>query len=103
MWQDIEQRFPQPISDMRSAFSRDDGKNIRAFVLKDSFTVFGDPSEPIIEFHTDMVPELLPAVLLLKKHGFVTDITTNSVPMFRVDETLIDRLTIPDEPFWKRW
>lgn len=99
LWQDIEARFPAVIADMRESFCSLEGKNVRAFFVKDSGTMIGFPSEPCFEFHTDKLPDIHPAVLHLALHGFITDITPGNCPMYRVHEKLIDWLKKPNNSF----
>ena len=99
LWQDIETRFPAVIADMRQAFTSSDGKNIRAFFVKDSGTMIGFLSEPCFEFHTDEHPDLHAAVLHLSRHDFITDITPGNCPMYRVHEKLIGWLMRPNNSF----
>lgn len=99
LWQDIETRFPAVIADMRQAFTSSDGKNIRAFLVKDSGQMIGFLSEPCFEFHTDEHPDLHAAVLHLSRHDFITDITPGNCPMYRVHEKLIERLMRPNNSF----
>jgi hypothetical protein len=96
LWQDIEGRFPAVIAEMRKAFTSPEGKNVRAFFVKESRTMIGFMSEPYLEFHTDKLSDLQPAVLHLARYEFITDITPGSCPMYRVHEELIDCLTKPD-------
>lgn len=99
LWQDIERRFPAVIADMRSDFSGQDGRNVRAFFVKESNTVLGFVSEPCFEYHTDKHPDIRPAVLHLAQHGFITDITLGNCPMYRVHEKLVDWLMKPNDSF----
>lgn len=91
-WEQIERRFPTVISEMRADFSTPDGKNVRAFFVKESNTIMGFVSEPCFEYHTDKHPNLRPAILLLVQHGFISDITPGNTPMYRVHEKLVDCL-----------
>lgn len=91
-WQQIERRFPDVISEMRVDFSTPEGKNVRAFFVKESGTIMGFVSEPCFEYHTDKHPDLRPAILLLIQHGFISDITPGKTPMYRVHEKLVARL-----------
>lgn len=99
LWRDIETRFPAVIADMRQAFTSPEGKNIRAFFVKDSKTMIGFLSEPCFEFHTDEHPDLNAAVLHLARNEFITDITPGNCPMYRVHEKLIDWLARPNKSF----
>lgn len=91
-WEQIERRFPTIISEMRADFSTPDGKNVRAFFVKESNTIMGFVSEPCFEYHTDKHPDLRPTILQLLQHGFISDITPGKTPMYRVHEKLVDRL-----------
>ena len=95
LWQDIEARFPAVITEMREAFTSPEGKNVRAFFVKESDTMIGFLSEPCFEFHTDKLPELRPAVLHLALHEFIPDITPGNCPMYRVHQKLVDWLMKP--------
>ena len=92
LWQDIERRFPSVIAEMREDFSNGEGKNVRAFFLKESGTLLAGSSEPAFEYHIDKHPDLQPAILYLQQHGFVTDITPGNCPMYRVHQKLVDGL-----------
>jgi len=99
LWQGIEARFPAVIADMRQAFTSNEGRNVRAFFVKESGTMIGMLSEPCFEFHTDEHPDLHAAVLHLARHEFITDITPGNCPMYRVHEKLIDWLMRPNNSF----
>ncbi len=91
-WEQIERRFPAVISEMRADFSTPDGRNVRAFFVKESNTIMGGTSEPCFEYHIDKHLDLRPAILVLLQHGFISDITPGNTPMYRVHEQLVDRL-----------
>jgi hypothetical protein len=95
VWRDIERRFPSVIAEMRADFNGLDGRTVRAFFLKPSNTAMGFTSEPAFEYHTDKHPDVIPAVRMLEQRGYVSDVTPGSTPMYRVDESLVDRLTVP--------
>ena len=99
LWQDIEQRFPAVIADMRSDFSPQENRHVRVFFVKESNTMLGFVSEPCFEYHTDKHPDLRAAVALLEQHGFITDITPGNCPMYRVHEKLVDALLRPNNSF----
>jgi hypothetical protein len=92
LWQDIEQRFPAVIAEMRSDFSPQENRHVRVFFVPESNTTLGFVSEPCFEYHTDKHPELRAAVALLEQHGFISDITPGNCPMYRVKEKLVDAL-----------
>jgi len=96
LWQGIEQRFPEVISEMRADFSTTEGQGVRAFFVKESNTLIAFTSEPCFEYYTDKHPNLRAAVLLLKQHGFVSDMASGKTPMYRVHESLVDQLTRPN-------
>lgn len=95
LWQDIEQRFPAVIAEMRSDFSSDENRHVRVFFVKESSTNLGFVSEPCFEYHTDKHLNLRAAVLHLEQHGFIADITPGNCPMYRVHEKLVDALLRP--------
>ncbi len=99
LWQDIEQRFPAVIAEMRSDFSSQENRHVRVFLVKESNTMLGFVSEPCFEYHTDKHPDLRAAVVLLEQHGFITDITPGNCPMYRVHEKLVDALLRPNNSF----
>ncbi|WP_083490243.1 hypothetical protein [Stenotrophomonas daejeonensis] len=99
LWQDIEQRFPAVIAEMRSDFSPQENRHVRVFFVKESNTMLGFVSEPCFEYHTDKHPDLRAAVALLEQHGFITDITPGNCPMYRVHEKLVDALLRPNNSF----
>lgn len=92
LWQDIEQRFPAVISEMREDFSAQENRHVRAFFVKKSTTILGSQSEPCFAYYTDKHPDLRAAVSFLEQHGFVTDITPGNCPMYRIHEKLVDAL-----------
>lgn len=99
LWQEIENRFPAVIAEMRSDFSGPDGANVRLLFVKASNAVLGFVSEPCFEYHTDKHPDLRPAILFLEQHGFITDITPGNCPMYRVHERLLDWLMRSNNSF----
>lgn len=103
LWKEIENRFPDPISEMRLAFSDSKNKNIRLVSLIESGNILTGKPETSIGFYTDKIPEFRPAFLFLEKHGFLSKINDTNIPMFKVDELLVDRLTTSSKPFWKFW
>ena len=96
IWQDIEKRFPSVIAEMREDFSHPENKSIRTFFVKSQGTVIGIMSEPSLQYDTGTHPDIQAAVSYLISKGFVTDITTTSCPMYRVQEVLIDWLKKPN-------
>ena len=94
LWQDIEQRFPAVISDMRRNFSCQENQHVRVFFVKKSSTSLGLVSEPCFEYHTDKHPNLRVAILHLEQHGFITDITIGNCPKYRMNGKLIDALRL---------
>jgi hypothetical protein len=92
VWKDIERRFPTLIEEMRKDFSGESGKKVRAFFVTSSRHTMGMKSEPSFEYYDDVHTEIKPALLLLEKHGYITDITQRDTPFYRVDESLVDRL-----------
>lgn len=96
LWQGIERRFPAVIEEMRSDFSPQGNRHVRAFFVKESNTTLGFVPEPCFEYHTDTHPDLRAAVALLEQEGFITDITLGNCPMFRMHEKLVDALLRPN-------
>ncbi len=96
VWQGIEERFPSVIAEMREDVCQPENKHIRNFFVLSAGTVLGIVSEPCFQYDTGTHPDLQVAVSYLVSKGLVTDITTSNCPMYRVQESLIDRLRKPN-------
>ncbi len=92
IWKEIEARFPKVIAEMREDLSTPEGKSVRAFFVLASDSFLAGSSEPSFEYYTDKHENLMAAIFMLEQHGFVTDITPGKCPMYRMHETLVDRL-----------
>ena len=92
IWKDIERRFPGFIAEMRKDFSGESGQKVRAFFVMNSRHTLGGYSEPSFEYYDDVHTDIKPALLLLEKYGYISDITKRDTPFYRVDESLVDRL-----------
>lgn len=104
-WADLERRYPAILSEMREDALNPDSNAARAFFLKSSRTIISSTSEPALAYFTDVHEELRPAILMLERLGYITDITPGNTPMYRMHEHFVDRLkTVPKKPFvlW-RW
>ncbi len=99
LWRDLEGRFPAVIAEMRADFTPQENRHVRAFFVKSSRSMLGGTSEPSFEYHTDKHPDLQAAVQKLVAHGFITDITPGSCPMYRIHEKLVDALLKPNNSF----
>jgi len=92
LWKDIERRFTEVISEMRSDITSEQGRYVRTFFVKTSTSTIGFVSEPCFEYHTDKLPSLRAAVVHLEETGFIKDITPGNCPMYRIQEKMIDHL-----------
>jgi hypothetical protein len=97
IWYDIEKKFPSVIAEMREDFCSTGGENIRKFCVIGKGVAIGFLSEPCFEYDLSKHPDIQAAVDYLVSTGFVTNVTAGNLPMYRVHESLIDRLKRPNQ------
>ena len=90
-WYEIERRFPVLIAEMKEDFANPENINIREFFIKSSTTTV-NRSEPCLEYHTDVHPDLKAAISYFEDLDLIRDITPGNCPMYLLKERFVDYL-----------
>jgi len=62
------------------------------FVLRNKDIQIGFVDYPRFRLHADEIPDLVGKVHILKRHGFVRDVTRGNAPIYRMSEDFVEYL-----------
>ena len=90
-WDDIQDRFPRVLMEMKDDVKNPEFSSVREFFVKSSRSTISREGS-FFEYHTDVHDDLVAAVCHLEELGYVVDVTSGNTPMYRMTEQFIDML-----------
>lgn len=88
----LEGQMPTLLREMKADLQTPGSEMLREFVLLPNRRVTFNHSKPRFQYFADSHPKLQPQVDLLRDAGFVEELQSPNVPMYRMKEHLVDAL-----------
>ena len=88
----LHEQMPDLLCEMRSDLQAPESSLIREFALLANPRLVYDHSKPRFQYYFESYPQLHPQVDLLVAAGFVEQLDSPNVPMYRMKENFVDIL-----------
>lgn len=88
----LQQQMPELLHEMKTDLQTEGSSIIREFVLLPNSRVSFNHSKPRFQYYSENHPQLQAQVDLMRDAGFVEEIDSMGVPIYRIREHLVDAL-----------
>lgn len=89
----IKKQMPELIKEIKNDLSKEDQKFIREFfVLEDRKVHLGGSEKPRLVYYEEDHRDLRCKIDILENQGFLSDVTTGIVPIYRMTEEFVELL-----------
>jgi hypothetical protein len=88
----IRATMPELIADIKNDLADPDNRTVREFFVAPSRSVTINSSQTRLIYYETDHPDLRGKVNILASSGYVSDVTTGSIPIFRMTEDFVARV-----------
>lgn len=88
-FQQVKELIPRLIAELKTALGTDEGKYVREFFVMSRRHMLGGSKKPRFILYEEDHQNLRGQVDILENHGFVVDVRTGNVPIYRMTEEFV--------------
>lgn len=89
LFKNIKKQMPKLTAEFKSDLSKKDNRYIREFLVLPDKTLLLTLTKPRFKYYENEHKNLKNKIVVLENHGFLTDVTSGTIPIYRMTEDFV--------------